>query len=263
MFPWFTDLKHVRRSTTLLTPEAPNAIDTSTKGETMSFPSPDFVSNAAAGQARVEKAKSDLESLQERLPKLQRNREALEVAGKDPAAEIARTRDEIKSAEVELNHAREAMFVLFSEERERYAAARQDLWTRSYLDCVQTADKQFSELTSTLRRMSQELSALKAPPIAGTVSIPTLDRALLAHNAMVTKYKLPSNLSLDPRDSLAFAFEHAVRNVLANSGLELAFTELRVQLNLEPLKSSAQHAGALDPREAERISIRNEDASRQ
>lgn len=195
-----------------------------------SFPSPDFAQKVEAAQTRIDTAKGSLEELQNRLDKQRRNRESLELAGKNPDAEITRTRDEIKSAEIEVGRATEAMRLLFSDERGRHAPTRQEIWETKYVGLVRAGAAKLEALVSTLRLMSKELVALRASPAADTLSASTIDAGVAALNELVVKHRLPSNFLLDPKDSLAFCFQYAVRDALKKSELDAALKELREQL---------------------------------
>jgi hypothetical protein len=223
--------RRTKATETTNTAESPKDTE---KEKTMSeFPSPDFVQRADSAAQRLENAKREVETLQEQLAKFRRNREALEISGKNPDDEISRTRDEMARAELEVNRAKEATHSLFLEERERFAPARQDLWENLYLPIVTTAAGQFTAAVVTLQRMSRELAALEEPPIAGSASISALDADASAHNALVAKFRMPSNMAINPRDSLAAPFEHAVRQMLAKSNLVAALKELHRCLGLE------------------------------
>jgi HAMP domain-containing protein len=219
--------------------ETPSAVElrheSITKGEPMSesFPSLSFARSAEAAAQRLENAKREVETLQERLAKFRRNREALEVSGKNPDDEIARTREEITAGELEVNRAKETLYAIFSEERERYVPTRQALWESSYLPLLTAASAELGALACTLRRMAEELAALKTAPVVGVASISALDFQVAAHNALVKQLGMPSNLAINPQESLSGPFEHGVRRVLAESELPGALRELRQLLGLE------------------------------
>ena len=194
------------------------------------FPSPTFKTEVHSAAERIDKIRADLESLQEYLLKQRRNREALDLAGKDYVAEISKTVVKIAEVERELDRARDSMHLLFSAERERHAVERQKLWELVYFELIQAANVQFASLVSTLRKMSEQLVGLKSEPVAGTVSSSTLDAGVAVLNALVAEYKLPSNLLIGHGSSLSFSFRHAIREMLKTTDLDAALKELRQHL---------------------------------
>jgi hypothetical protein len=207
-----------------------------TTGEPMSeFPSQDFAQRAELESQKLETAKSEVEKLQDQLDKFRQKafRAAHEVAGKDPDAEIARTKQELVAAESAFSRAKDAMYSMFALERSHYEPTREALWRDKYLPIVTTAAEQFATAVATLQRISRELAALEEPPVAGSASISALDADASAHNQLAAKFRLPSNFLIASRESLAAPFEHAVRQMLAKSNLLVALKELRLHLGLE------------------------------
>jgi chromosome segregation ATPase len=238
-----------RRNRTPRVTEAPKHNGTKSKGESPmreleAFPSPTFQTEVRSAAERIAKIRVDIEALQEHLPKLRRNSEALEVAGKNPADEIAKTVAQISEAERELSRARGSMLSLFSAEQNRYTAVRRQVWENSYLATVDTARSQFASLSSTLRKMSEQLVALRSAPVAGTVSSSNLDAGVAALNALAAEHKLPSNFSISTNSSLSHSFGHAVCEMLKAADIDAALKELRE--NLESL-GTKQPVSQFDP----------------
>jgi hypothetical protein len=204
--------------------------------EIEAFPSPTFQAELRSAAKRIDKSRAEIEALQERLPKLRRNSEALEVAGQDPKAEIAKTTAQISEAETDLSSAKDSLCSLFAGEKNRYYAIRQRLWERVYLDSIETTTAQVALLCSALRKISDQLAGLKLPPVDDTVSSSTLDAGVATLNALVAEHKMPSNHLIDPSTSLAFSFGHALREMLKTSDLDAALKKIRE--DLEALSSN-------------------------
>jgi chromosome segregation ATPase len=218
------------RNKTPQTAEAPQ-LPRITKGESMNefevFPSPTFQAEVRSAAARLDKVRSELEALQECLPKLRKNREALELAGQDPEAEIAKTSAQIAETERELSRAKDSMRSLFAAEQARYTLARQQLWESFYLVSIETARSQFVSLVSTIRNISEQLIALKSVPVTDAVSSSNLDAGVAALNALAAEHKLPSNFSISTNLSLSHSFGHAVREMLKTADIDAALKEIR------------------------------------
>jgi hypothetical protein len=232
---WFTALNIFRHDKTPRAADAPQQNGT-TKGESKSmsdfavFPSPTFQTQVRSAAERIDKIRAEIEALEVLLPKLRKNRDAVELSGKNPDEEIRTTGAQITEAERELSRAKDSMSALFSAERERHGAARQRLWEAVYLDSVHTATTQIASLVLTLRKMSEQLVELKAAPVIGAPSASTLDADAAAHNVLVVQHKLPSNCLINPGESLSFCFQHAVREILRHSDLDAALKKLREDL---------------------------------
>jgi hypothetical protein len=244
----FTALNFFRRNKTPRTAEARQDDGTTKGAASMSefevFPSPKFQSEVRSAAARIDRVRSELEALQDRLPKLRKNREALSLAGQDPDAEISKTSAQIAESERELSRGRDLMFSLFAAERERHTATRQRLWETVYFDCVYTATAQITSLVTTLRKIGEQLVELKSGPVIGVPSASTLDADVATHNSLVVEHKLPSNLLINTSESLSFCFQHAVREILRNSELDAALKKVRE--DLEAL-SSKQAVSRFEP----------------
>jgi hypothetical protein len=201
-----------------------------------SFPSPLFAQTCQSAQIRIGKAKADLETLESRLGKIHRNREALEVAGRDPAAEIKRTRDEIRAAETELAHARQELVRVFFEESTRAEAARNKVWEAECLPLVEKTKANIAKIVAALREISQEIAALKSgAESVRSVSVATFDAGIVEFNSLAAKYGAPGNCTISPTSALVLTSQSAIAAVLKSGGLEQAVNELRASLNLDPV----------------------------
>ena|ERR1700723_803076 len=206
-----------------------------------SFPSTNFAQRAESAQTRIVRGKADLEALELRLSKFERNREALEVGGKDPEAEIRRTRDDIGKVKIEIAHAHEAMQSLFSEERARFATLRSKIWAETCAEVVSTSATKLAAAATALRSISDAISDQK--------SLSQFDEGIKEMNRLVSLYRVPSNCGVSPSDGLESTLQGAVRSALASSGLDKALEELRVALKLaaaqpnSPLVAAAQKFG--------------------
>jgi chromosome segregation ATPase len=234
-----------RRNRTPRVVEAPKHNGTKPKGESFmrefeAFLSPTFQTEVRSAAERIDKIRADIEGLQEFLPKQRRNSEALELAGKDPAAEIAKTVSQIAEAERELSRAKNSLRSLFAAEQERHAVVRQQVWESSYLATVDTARSQLASLSLTLRKMSEQLVALRSAPVAGAISSSNLDAGVAALNALAAEHKLPSNFSISANSSLSHSFGHAVRAMLKTADIDAALKELRERLESLDTKPVSQ-----------------------
>jgi hypothetical protein len=199
----------------------------------MAFPSENFALTISAAQKKIDDLKLEHAALARKVELTTQSRAVIELSGGDPDSELRRLRGEIANNERAQVAARQEIQQRFEDARNSHAIARQSVWETRYVETVQTTTTQVAALVSTLRRMSQELAALKSAPVAGIVTASTIDAGVATHNELVAKHKLPSNLLIDPSNSLAFCFQHAVREALKQSGLEAAIKELRE--NLESL----------------------------
>jgi hypothetical protein len=205
------------------------------------FSSPTFQAEVRSAAERIDKSQAELEALQSRLGMYRRNREPLQIARQDPEVEIAKTTVQISEAETELSSAKDSMYSLFATQSSRYSDLRQRVWEREYFGLVQTAAAQVALLASSLRSISAQLAGLKLTPVADTVSCATLDAGASEINDLVTENKMPSNLLIDPSSSLAFSFQHAIREMLRTTDLDAALKKLRE--NLEALATKQPVCG--------------------
>jgi hypothetical protein len=188
------------------------------------FPSTGFAQRAAAAQTRITRFRADLEALELRLEKVGRNTEALELAGKDPAVEIRRTRDDIAKVKIEVARSQESLQLIFSEERTRFAAIRQKVWEET---CAETASSSVTKLAmaaAAVRSICTEV---------GLKSTKALDDGIAEVNRLVGVYRLPNNLGVPSTNGLTITLENALRGALASSGLAEAIEDLRVALRLD------------------------------
>jgi hypothetical protein len=207
------------------------------------FPSANFTQRAESAHARTTRAKVDLEALQSRLEKFERNRTGLELSGRDPDLEIRRVRDEIRKAETEIAHSQEAMRLLFSEERSRFTLLRQKIWTEQCAELVDASATKLTTAAAALRSISDAINAHK--------SLSDFDAGIVEINRLVSLFGLPGNCSLASSDGLTLTFQSAVRSAFANCGLAKAIEDLRVAVGLDAPRSgiltqAAQEFGRRD-----------------
>lgn len=210
-----------------------------------SFPSPVFAQTCQSAQIRIDRAKVDLEVLQSRLGKIHRNREAVEVSGRNPDEEIKRTRDEIRTAETELAHARQDLVRLFSEESTRAEAVRSKVWEAECLPQVEAIKASLAKIVASLRGISQEIVALKSETAnARPGSVTAFDAGIVEFNSLAAKFAAPGNYVVSPSSALVSTFQRAIVTAIKSAGLEQAVDELRAQLSLDPV---GQKTGYVNP----------------
>lgn len=194
-----------------------------------SFPSINFAQRTQSAQTKIARFRADLEALELRLEKLGRNTETLEVAGKDPEAEIRRARADIAKVKIEIVHAQESLQAIFSEERSRFTLLRKQIWSEECADPVSTSTAKLVAAAAAVRSICTAINAVE--------STKSFDDGIAEFNRLALLFGLPGNFYLSPSDSLTLTFQSAVRSALANSGLVKAIEDLRVALKLDPDQS--------------------------
>jgi hypothetical protein len=201
-----------------------------------SFPSPEFAQTCKSAQIRIDKAKADLEALQSRLGKIQRNRDTLEVLGRNPDEEIKRTRGEIRTTEVELARARQALIHVFSDESTRSEVLRNTIWAAECLPQFEATKANLAKIGGLLRGISQEIAAFKSGAAnVHHVSVTAFDAGIVEFNSLVAKFGAPGNYAVSSSSALVLTLQRAIVTALKSSGLEQAVDELRANIRLAPV----------------------------